>query len=199
MLDGLDAEVGRAFELTLSILASAGAQVDTFDLPELGELAELQQAATFPAVEAWAWHRQRLASRERDYDPRVAQRIQRGAAASAADYIDLIHARCAWSARVAERLRGYDAALSPTVPMVAPAMAPLLSSDQRFFAINTLLLRNPSVVNMLDGCALSLPCQEPGQMPVGLMVWAPALHDEPVLTASLAIERALAAASAGRH
>jgi hypothetical protein len=32
-----------------------------------------------------------------------------------------------------------------------------------------LLLRNTSVVNMLDGWAISLPCHEAGALPVGLM------------------------------
>jgi Asp-tRNA(Asn)/Glu-tRNA(Gln) amidotransferase A subunit family amidase len=45
---------------------------------------------------------------------------------------------------------------------------------------------------MLDGCAISLPCQAAGQMPVGLMVWGPALHDDAVLGVALAIEAALA-------
>jgi aspartyl-tRNA(Asn)/glutamyl-tRNA(Gln) amidotransferase subunit A len=27
------------------------------------------------------------------------------------------------------------------------------------------------VVNMLDGCAISIPCQAPGELPVGLMIW----------------------------
>jgi amidase/aspartyl-tRNA(Asn)/glutamyl-tRNA(Gln) amidotransferase subunit A len=86
--------------------------------------------------------------------------------------------------------------LSPTVPIVAPAIAPLLASDDAFFATNMLLLRNPSVVNMLDGCALSLPCHAAGEMPVGLMVWAGALKDDTVLDASLAIEAVLAAVGA---
>ena len=117
------------------------------------------------------------------------------AAGGAADYLDLLQERSRWIARVNAQAAGFDALLSPTVPMVAPALAPLLDSDQRFFAINGLLLRNPSAVNFLDGCALSLPCQEPGQMPVGLMVWGPAMADDAVLGASLAIEQALAARS----
>ena len=56
------------------------------------------------------------------------------------------------------------------------------------------LLRNPAVVNYLDGCALSLPCQAPDELPVGLMVWAAALQDDTVLDVSLAIERVLATA-----
>ena len=117
------------------------------------------------------------------------------------DYIDLIHARAHWVARVQAEMAGYDALLSPTVPMVAPPLAPLVSNDKRFFAINTLMLRNASPVNMLDGCALSLPCQAPGQLPVGLMVWGPAMADDAVLGVSLVIEAALAAghtATAGR-
>jgi amidase/aspartyl-tRNA(Asn)/glutamyl-tRNA(Gln) amidotransferase subunit A len=84
--------------------------------------------------------------------------------------------------------------LSPTVPVLAPPIAPLLADDRAFFATNALLLRNPSVVNLLDGCALSLPCQVPGEMPVGLMVWGSALQDDVVLDVSLAIEAALASA-----
>jgi Asp-tRNA(Asn)/Glu-tRNA(Gln) amidotransferase A subunit family amidase len=86
--------------------------------------------------------------------------------------------------------------LSPTVPIVAPALAPLQASDDAFFATNALLLRNPSVVNMLDGCALSLPCHRDGDMPVGLMVWSGALADDAVLAVSLAIEAALAGSRA---
>jgi aspartyl-tRNA(Asn)/glutamyl-tRNA(Gln) amidotransferase subunit A len=156
-------------------------------------LSGLQAQGGFSAAESWSWHRARLLQREADYDPRVAQRIRRGEAMSAADYIDLLHARTHWIARMQAEMAGYDALLSPTVPMVAPPLAPLVDNDKRFFAINTLMLRNASPVNMLDGCALSLPCQAPGQMPVGLMVWGPALADDAVLGVSLVIEAALAA------
>jgi amidase/aspartyl-tRNA(Asn)/glutamyl-tRNA(Gln) amidotransferase subunit A len=193
MLDGLDADVSRSFQHALDLLRAAGAQIDDLPLAPLAELPGLLSQGGFTAAESWAWHRQRLARREGDYDPRVAQRIRRGEAMGAADYLDLIAARSQWIARMQQAIAGYDALLSPTVPMVAPPLAPLLSSDSRFFAINALLLRNPSVVNMLDGCALSLPCHGPGQMPTGLMVWGPALADDAVLGVSLAIEHALAA------
>jgi amidase/aspartyl-tRNA(Asn)/glutamyl-tRNA(Gln) amidotransferase subunit A len=89
--------------------------------------------------------------------------------------------------------RGYDAMLSPTVPIVAPPLAPLVASDEAFFAANGALLRNPALVNFLDGCALSLPCHRGDELPVGLMVWHEALADDRVLDASLAIEAALRA------
>jgi aspartyl-tRNA(Asn)/glutamyl-tRNA(Gln) amidotransferase subunit A len=124
----------------------------------------------------------------------VVRRIRRGASLSAADYIEMLALRKDWIAEVGAALGAYDAVLSPTVPIVAPALAPLLASDDEFFAVNALLLRNPSVVNLLDGCALSLPCQRPGELPVGLMIWAGALADDAVLDVALATEAVLAAA-----
>jgi len=192
MLDALEPAVATAFERTLATLRDAGAQVAEITLPELGELATINALGGFPAAEAWAWHRERLATRAHQYDPRVALRIRRGETMRAADYIDLLAARQAWIARVQAALQGFDAALSPTVPLVAPAIAPLLGDDEAFFAVNGRLLRNCSVVNFLDGCALSLPCHQQGELPVGLMVWGPALSDDTVLGVSLAIEHLLA-------
>ncbi len=197
MLDGLDATVTAAFERTLAALRRSGAQVEEIDLPELADLARINAGGGFAPVEAWAWHRALMADHEAQYDPRVALRIRRGAQMSGADYIDLLQARQAWIAQMLDAMRGFDAMLSPTVPVVAPAIAPLLASDDAFFAANGALLRNPSVVNVLDGCALSLPCHVPGELPVGLMVWSGALCDDTVLGASLAIEAALPPLRAG--
>jgi Asp-tRNA(Asn)/Glu-tRNA(Gln) amidotransferase A subunit family amidase len=192
MLDGLDEAVAGAFEAGLRSLSAAGAQIETVEMPVLADLPRLQAGGGFSAAESWAWHRHRLASQEADYDPRVALRIKRGAQISAADYLDLQHARQDLIARFEEAAQDFDALLSPTVPVTAPPLAPLLNDDALFFETNALLLRNPSAVNLLDGCALSLPCHVPGSLPVGLMVWAPAMHDDAVLGVSLAIEAVLA-------
>jgi amidase/aspartyl-tRNA(Asn)/glutamyl-tRNA(Gln) amidotransferase subunit A len=191
MLDGLEPVVAAAFERSLATLRSAGAHLEEIALPPLSELAALNATGGFSAAESWAWHRRRLASDGHRYDPRVAMRIRRGETMSAADYVDLMWARRDWIARMEAAVAGFDALLSPTVPMVAPPLAPLLASDEAFFATNGALLRNPSAINFLDGCALSLPCQAPGEMPVGLMVWSSALRDDAVLDVSLAIEAAL--------
>lgn len=192
MLDGLDATVARAFERVLGALASAGAHVETIDLSPLGELAAINASGGFAAAESWSWHRRLLADHGCDYDPRVALRIRRGETMSAADYIELLSARRDWIARMEGALSTYDALLSPTVPIVAPALVPLVEDDAAFFATNGQLLRNPAVVNFLDGCALSLPCQLEGELPVGLMLWAAALHDDALLDAALGVESAIA-------
>jgi amidase/aspartyl-tRNA(Asn)/glutamyl-tRNA(Gln) amidotransferase subunit A len=191
MLDDLEPAVASAFDRALGLLRDGGARIEAIDLPQLGELSALHSRGTLAAAEAWSWHKGLLEHAGAKYDPRVALRIRGGAAMSAADYIGLLQARRAWIASVEAALLGFDAALSPTVPIVAPPVEPLITNDEAFFAVNAKLLRNTLPVNFLDGCALSLPCHAPGTLPVGLMVWGPALSDDAVLGASLAIEQQL--------
>ena len=192
VFDGVDETVGRAFDRALGRLSTAGATIERIELPLLGEVAGINASGGFAVAESWAWHRQLIAERGTDYDPRVAMRIRRGAAMSAADYIELLAARRDWTARMESALAPYHALLTPTVPTVAPPLEPLLASDDAFFAANFLMLRNTSIVNLLDGCALSLPCQGEDELPVGLMLWGAAMHDDAVLDAALAVEAALA-------
>jgi Asp-tRNA(Asn)/Glu-tRNA(Gln) amidotransferase A subunit family amidase len=194
MLDDMDATVARAFERTLRTLRDAGARIDEIPLAQIQDLGSLQATGGFAAAESYAWHRQLLVREGSRYDPRVRHRIERGAHMKAWEYIDLHQARAAWIAEVGQALAGYDAVLSPTVPMVAPPIAdvaPGAGRDEAFFRTNALLLRNTSVVNMLDGCGLSLPCQAPDELPVGLMVWHGPMRDDAILNLSLQIENLL--------
>jgi aspartyl-tRNA(Asn)/glutamyl-tRNA(Gln) amidotransferase subunit A len=191
--------VARAFERTLATLRAAGARIDEIPLAQIQDLGTIQSTGGFAAAESYGWHRQLLARQGTRYDPRVRIRIERGAQIKAWEYLDLQRARAAWIAEVGQALAGFDAVLSPTVPMVAPAIAdvaPGTERDEAFFRVNALLLRNTSVVNMLDGCALSLPCHAAGELPVGLMVWHGAMRDDPILNLSLQIEQLLSTARA---
>jgi aspartyl-tRNA(Asn)/glutamyl-tRNA(Gln) amidotransferase subunit A len=192
--DEIEPAVASAFERTIRTLRAAGARIDEIALPELADLRSINATGGFSAAEAYAWHRLLLERSGAGYDPRVAQRILKGATMKAHEYIDLVHARRDWIARMERALAPFDAVLSPTVPIAAPAIAsvaPGAERDEAFFRINALLLRNPSVVNMLDGCAISLPCHVEGEQPVGLMLWHGALHDDALLAIALQAEREL--------
>lgn len=205
MLDGMAPEVAEAFERSLRVLRKGGARIEEIALPEIAELGTIQATGGFSAAESYAWHRTLLARRGEGYDPRVRTRIERGATMKCHEYLDLVRTRHDWIARTGDALRGFDAVLSPTVPIVAPPIATLAPADGQdagqdaardaeFFRVNSLLLRNTSVVNMLDGCAISIPCQRAGALPVGLMLWQGAMRDDTVLNAALQAEAALARA-----
>ncbi|CDG84990.1 amidase [Janthinobacterium agaricidamnosum] len=185
---GLDDSVRRNFARALHRLREAGATVEEFAFPELLELPAINGGGGLVAAEAWAWHRKLLERQGARYDQRVAARIRRGAQQSAADYIDLLDARRRMIATARQRLAGFDAWLMPSVAIVAPPLAPLEADDAAFFATNGLVLRNTSVINFLDGCALSLPCQAPGELPVGLGICGLAGQDQHILAIGRALE-----------
>ncbi|MBC7602797.1 MAG: amidase [Ramlibacter sp.] len=203
MLDSLDATVATAFDRSLRTLRNAGAQIDEIGLDAIRDLGAIQATGGFTVAEAFTWHRELLARAADDYDQRVRVRLERGANMKAWEYLEMAPARQRWIARVGEALGGFDAVLSPTVPIVAPPIAQVRHArtgedakalDQEFFRVNALLLRNTSVVNMLDGCAISIPCHAPGELPVGLMIWQQAMHDNTILNIALLAEAALAMA-----
>jgi amidase/aspartyl-tRNA(Asn)/glutamyl-tRNA(Gln) amidotransferase subunit A len=194
MLDGLSAGVQQAWERSLSQLSKAGAHIEETPMAQINELAGLLTTGGFSAAESYTWHRKLLATDEAHYDPRVAARILRGANMKAFEYLDLQMGRAAWIARMQSALSTYDAALSPTTPIHGPSLdsvAPGAERDEAFFLANGLLLRNTSLVNMLDGCALSLPMHQVGELPSSMMVWQGPMQDDSVLNISLLIESAL--------
>lgn len=185
-------EVQASFAHALQVLEQGGARIAYFSFPELLELPQINGRGGLVAAEAYAWHRPLLAQHAALYDPRVAARIQRGSQQSAADYLDLLDARRRLIGMAGQRLRGFDAWLMPTVATVAPLTAALEGDDAAFFATNALVLRNPGVINFLDGCALSLPCHGAGQLAVGLGICGLAGQDAKILQIGRAVEAALA-------
>jgi aspartyl-tRNA(Asn)/glutamyl-tRNA(Gln) amidotransferase subunit A len=194
VLDGMDAAVAAAFEAACRRLSEAGARLIEIDVPEFAELAHINRHGGFIAAESWAWHASMMGEREAEYDPRVSSRIRRGSKMSAADYLMLSAERRRWIAGVRQRLSdaNSDTMLMPTVPCVAPAIEPLCDSDELYTTTNLFVLRNPTFINFLDGCALSLPCHKPGNAPVGLMLAGMHGQDEQVLSLGAMIETVLA-------
>lgn len=188
---GLDPTIDRAFERALNALSAAGARLEDVPFPELERLPAINRAGGIAGAEAYAWHQRMLAESADQYDPRVAVRIRVAQSISAADYIALLAQRSAMIDRAQRVAAPFDALLMPTVPIVAPELALLERSDEAFGRANFQMLRNPSIVNFLDGCALSIPCHASGELPSGLMVVGMRGADRTVLRVGLAIESAL--------
>ncbi len=191
VLDGMDAEVSAALQNALSRLSAAGAVIVESRIEAFSDLAAINAKGGLTAAEAWAWHRELIAEHPSAYDPRVLSRILRGKDMSAADLIDVLNSRRRWIAQVEAQMAGYDALLMPTVPVIAPKIVDLQTSDERYNAANALMLRNPTMINFLDGCAVSLPCHEAGSAPVGLSLAATGGNDPRLLSIALSVEALL--------
>ncbi len=191
MLEGMEPAVAQAFSRAVAALSAAGAQIVDIKLAELAEIPALNAPGGLSPIEAYAEHHARLARARDSFDPRVAMRMMLGASVTAQQYIALQDNRRDWIMRTERAVEGFDAILSPTVPIIAPEIAKLVESDEVFFKSNGLLLRNTFAINFLDGCAFSLPCQAPGELPVGLMVSSVRGDDANLAAVALAVEQAL--------
>jgi len=190
VLDGLEPAVARAFDAALAKLSVAGAKITRLPVPEFAQVPVINAKGGLTAAESYAWHRPLIEAKADLYDPRVLLRIKRGAAQTAADYIDLLAARRSLIASFTQRMEAYDVLVMPTVPMIAPPIADL-DDEEAYTRVNLLLLRNPTFINMIDGCAISIPCQAKGDAPVGLMLARPNGGDRRLFGIALAVERLL--------
>ena len=186
-LDELDDEVARIFERALETLSRQGALIERIAVPEFLDIGLMNAKGGFAAAESYAWHRYLIASKGNVYDPRVSMRILRGEAISAADYIDLLDARKSLIARATVHLAPYDAMVLPTTANTPPRIADL-ADDKAFTKANLLSLRNCSLINMIDGCAISLPCHRKGEVPVGFMLAASGGSDRRIFELAAAME-----------
>jgi aspartyl-tRNA(Asn)/glutamyl-tRNA(Gln) amidotransferase subunit A len=186
-LEELDDEVARSFERALETLSRHGALIERIAVPEFLDVGVMNTKGGFAAVESYAWHRYLIVSHGDVYDPRVSLRILRGEAISAADYIDLLGMRKSLIARANIRLAPYDALAMPTTAITPPRIADL-ADDKAFTKANLLSLRNCTLINMIDGCAISLPCHREGDAPVGLMLAASGGSDRRIFELAAAME-----------
>src|SRR5258708_36237813 len=186
-LDELEDEVARTFDRALDRLSRQGALIERIEVPELLDVGTMNAKGGFAASESYAWHRYLIVSKGDVYDPRVHVRILRGEGMSAADYIDLLGARKSFIARTEARIAPYDALVMPTTSNTPPRIADL-ADDKAFATQNLRALRNCSLINMLDGCAISLPAHREGEVPVGLMLAAAGGSDRRIFELAAGME-----------
>jgi aspartyl-tRNA(Asn)/glutamyl-tRNA(Gln) amidotransferase subunit A len=186
-LDELEDAVARAFARALETLSRQGALIERIEVPEFLDVAPMNAKGGFAAAESYAWHRYLIVSKGDVYDPRVSMRILRGESMSAAEYIDLLGARKSLIARATVRFARYDALVMPTTANTPPKIADL-ADDKAFTKQNLLSLRNCTLINMIDGCAISLPCHREGEVPVGLTLAASGGADRRIFEFAAAME-----------
>lgn len=188
--DELDNAVSQHFERALKRISMAGAQIIERAIPELDEIGPLLSNGGFTASESYFWHQELLKSKGEKYDPHVYWRIKRGEKLMATDYLQLVHERNRLIKKISERLAEFDALLAPTTAIAAPAIADV-KCDPAFTKSNLLALRNCTLINFIDGCAISLPASPDEKPPLGIMLAAPHGFDQRLFQLAERVEEVL--------
>jgi aspartyl-tRNA(Asn)/glutamyl-tRNA(Gln) amidotransferase subunit A len=168
--DDLSPAVAVAFLTALTRLSEEGAEIIEVPMKEFARVREVNPRGAIASYEAYSFHRQWIEKSGDKYDPRVMSRILPGESITTAKYNEVLKSREQFIRSINKAASGYDAMLMPTVPDIPPTIAEVTKDDESYFRHNNRLLRNPSIVNLFDGCALSIPCHEPGAAPVGLTI-----------------------------
>lgn len=190
LLERLDDIVAPAFAAAVARLDAGGVRLSHEKLPLLDDWVAVNERGGVIPPEACAVHRDRLRRRAADIDPNVRIRIERGCAVSEADLAEILRERRRLVAAMDARVNGLDALVIPTTAIVAPTIAEV--DDAKVFAVrNAAVLRNTSMVNFFDLCAISLPLS--ASLPVGLMLVARNGQDRRLLRIADAVMRLFAA------
>lgn len=187
LTEGLDAQVAADFERALDLLAAAGFSLSDIELPMLEGFGNVNRIIV--ASEAHRIHASRLARMEAEGDPHVLRRIRAAESFAPQDGAEAHAQRSAAIAAFSAQAETFDVVIAPTVPTVAPLIADV---EADFDRLNALMLRNPSAVNFLDGCAASVPMHAGQPLATGLMIFAPGGNDWTVLETARQMETLLA-------
>jgi aspartyl-tRNA(Asn)/glutamyl-tRNA(Gln) amidotransferase subunit A len=186
-LERLDDTVAKAFSAAMSRLSSAAMNVIPGEFALFDDMTAINNRGGISPPEACVVHRDRMQRRAADIDPNVRARIERGCAVTEADYADMFRKRTELVAAMDEQLKAFDLLAMPTTSIVAPTIAEV-ADPSVFAARNAAVLRNTSIINFFDLCAISLPLPDT-QLPVGLMLAARNGYDRTLLRLADAVMR----------
>ena len=189
--DGVAPEVETAVRATGEVFRSLGAHVDRMEVPEAAEAFGEQRRVLFIAAEGCAVNGRLLDERFKDLDPVVAQRMIAGRTLSAPDYVAVSRQWAALRRRLRRTLADVDALLVPTTMAPARPVATIDASAESYAEHNLKYLRNTALGNILNLCAVSVPCGFSSDgLPIGLMVYAKPFDEAMALRVAHAYEQA---------
>ncbi len=178
-LERLDEITAEAFAAALARLDADGVRVTHEKVSLFDDMMAVNAKGGVVPPEACALHRDRLKRRADDIDPNVRVRIERGCAVTKTEHAEIFRE---WGRLVREmdvRLAALDVIVMPTTSIVAPTLAEV-ADPAVFSARNAAVLRNTSIINFFDLCAISLPLPDTA-LPVGLMLVMRNGHDRRLL------------------
>lgn len=189
--DDVDPEIERAVREAGRVLQGLGAHLGSVAVPEAAEAMAEQRRAQFIAAEALAVNGRFLDRHFEALDPVVAHRMKTGLSLTATDYFVLLRQWAGLRERLARTLAEVDALLVPATTIPPRPLSVIDQSPQSYSDHNLRYLRNTALGNILNLCAVTLPCGFTGDgLPIGLMIYARPFQEGTALRVARAFERA---------
>jgi aspartyl-tRNA(Asn)/glutamyl-tRNA(Gln) amidotransferase subunit A len=168
-----------------------GARIQNIDIPELDETYSIFRAGGLAAVELLAFLRTELPSWIETLDPNVAARTAGAGELSAAEFVVRDRRLRQLAATAVRVFDSCDVIVTPTVAITPPTVEEV-SVTEVYNQQNMLMLRNTSIVSLLNLCAMTLPVGLDGAgMPVGMQVIGRRMMEESLILMARGLELAI--------
>jgi aspartyl-tRNA(Asn)/glutamyl-tRNA(Gln) amidotransferase subunit A len=188
--DDVAPEIAAAVREAGRVLRGLGASVESVSVPEVAEALGDQRRANVIAAEALAVNGRFVDQHFDELDPVVAHRMKGGRQLSATDYFAVMRQWAVLRARVRRTLADVDALLVPATMAPPRPVTAIDASLDTYNDANGRYLRNTAVGNILDLCAVTLPCGFTSEgLPIGLMIYAKPFDEATALRTAWAYER----------
>ncbi len=188
--DDVDCEVVEAVRASGEVFRSQGAIVESREFLEAREAHTLNSRGVV-AAEGYAFNRQWVDNYEKQLDPVVSTRLVIGRKVSAFEYFEITRKWAALRRKVKHTLADVDALIVPSTAIPAMPLEAIDQDFQTYSHYNLLYLRNTTIGNILNLCAISVPCGHTKKgSPVGLMIYAKPFQEEMALRIAYAFEQA---------
>jgi aspartyl-tRNA(Asn)/glutamyl-tRNA(Gln) amidotransferase subunit A len=173
--ENLDSEILAAVERAIDQLKNLGCTFRELDLP-------INEDRTVFLAESHAYHRDKIASSPRLYQPETLRRVQAGAEISEGEYRSALFELQKTRQAIREKLREIDVLVTPTTPIPAPRISDLTEDITRLRPAEIVLLRNTRPMNVWGLPAISVPCGTTSAgLEIGLQIAAAPNDDAKVL------------------
>ena len=191
LFEGVHPEVEKAVRACGPVFEALGARVERIDFPQARAARELNPRGLVIAAEAYAINRHLVEGHFDDLDPAVSSRLAKGREIAAHEYLEIMRECRRLRAETRAALHDIDALLTPTVMIPPPRLADADRDPPTYSETNLECLRNTAPGNLLDLCALSVPCGfTAAGLPIGLMIYAKPFDEETLLRIGQAFQSA---------
>lgn len=186
--DEVDDRVAACVEDALQRLVDHGAVLREVRMPSLRDA--VWALTIIDTSETTTVHQENLRTRSGDYGPEVRYLLRCGALPSAVDYLTAQQVREVIRAEVLTELRGVDALLAPSVPLLTPDIGQETTEiNGRPADVLDAAMRLVGPANLLGLPSLSVPYDLIDGLPAGVQLIGAPLAEAAVLNVGRAVER----------
>ena len=184
--EDIDAEVASAVEEALGVLRSLGNDLLEIEI-------DVPTDRTLQAAESYAYHCEFVSKSPELYQPETLRRIRTGEGISAERKEQAARELKQVRSEIEKVFEDVDLLVTPTTPILAPAIDDLKRDPDVLRPCELVLLRNTRPANVWGLPAISIPCGfTRAGLPVGLQIIGPHWREDRVLQLAYAYEQATA-------